>query len=52
MSETDVRAELRWFTEHPQKPPRLQEAYRSDRGRLEWRDVPLTVAPPPPKEGG
>ncbi len=36
----ECKSELRWFSELPQIPPRLQQAWRSSLGQYEWRDVP------------
>jgi hypothetical protein len=38
--------ELRWFAEHRDQPVRLQQAFlRLGDGRVDWREVPLVVAP-------
>jgi hypothetical protein len=37
--------ELRWFTEHTDRPVKLQQAFRSvHERRVDWREVPLVVA--------
>lgn len=36
----ECRPEMRWYTELVQKPPVLQQAWRSSLGEIEWRDVP------------
>ena len=42
----EVTPNLRMFTELPQKPPRLQQAWRDrNSGDWDWRDIPLVVAP-------
>jgi hypothetical protein len=39
--------ELRWFTERPDQPLKLQQAYRAlGSGEVAWRDVPLVLGQP------
>lgn len=39
----ECRPELRWHADLVQMPPKLQQAWRSSRGQIEWRDLPLHV---------
>lgn len=40
-------AYFRWYRKYEtsSEPDSLQQAWRSDRGNVEWKDIPVVIAP-------